>query len=160
MSIPKLTDVVALWRDTIIADATLAGYCTGTLGAALNVYVGVDEKNPPKIGNAPFLVIVPIGTRPGYQEDQHTWSIGIHIGIEDATFSDYQGNGAVEMRGVYRIDQMYTYVQAALDAIAAQKNVTADMIQFTVECNAFPLIQAQALIECRLPNTIGINISL
>jgi hypothetical protein len=160
MSIPSLSSLVGLWRDTLVADSALSTYCTGTLGGALKVYVGLDEKNPPMISNCPFLVIVPQGTRPGYQEDMHSWSVVIYLGINDGMFSDYQSKGATEMRGFHRIDSMWNLVQTALDGLATTTNVTADMIQYQVNMEAFPLIQASAMIQARLPNTIGINIAL
>lgn len=160
MSIPSLSSLVSLWRDTLVADSTLATYCTGTLGAALKVYVGLDEKNPPKISDCPFLVIEPIGSRPGDQEDQHSWSVGIHLGINDGTFSDYQGKGATEMRGFHRIDTMWGHVQSALDGLSTTTNLATDTIQYSVNMEAFPLIQASGLIESRLTNTLGINIAL
>lgn len=160
MSIPSLSDLVALWRDTLVADAAISSYCTGTLGATRKIFVGLDEKNPPKISDCPFIVIVPIGTRPGDQEDQHAWSVGIHIGINDGTFSDYQSKGATEMRGFHRVDELYNLVQASLDALSTSKNLATDVIQYTVNMEAFPLVQASGIIESRLTNTIGINITL
>jgi hypothetical protein len=160
MSIPSLSSLVGLWRDTLVADSALGTYCTGTLGGTLKVYVGLDEKNPPTIAQCPFLLINPMGTRPGYQEDMHSWSVGIHLGINDGTYSDYQSKGATEMRGFHRIDAMWNLVQNALDGIASTTNVSADLIQYAFNAEGFPLIQASGMIEARLPNTIGINIAL
>ena len=160
MSIPSLSDLCALWRDTLVADSAISTYCTGTLGATRKIYLGFDEKNPPKISDCPFIVIIPIGTRPGDQEDQHAWTVGIHVGINDGTFSDYQSKGATEMRGFHRVDYLWNLVQDSLGTLSSAKNLATDTIQYQIIMEAFPLVQASGLIEARLTNTIGINITL
>ena len=160
MSKPSLSDLVSLWRDTLIADAAIAAYCTGTLGKAMSWFVGFDQKNPPTISDAPFCVLIPVGTRPGIMESEFGWTVELDLGINDGTFSDYQSKGAMEMRGAHRIDYLYNLCQDALDGIAASKNISADMITYNVNLDTFPLILAQATIESRFSNTIGAEISL
>jgi hypothetical protein len=161
MTIPAIMDLAGLWRDTLRDYTPLTSYCTGTMGKALSIYVGLDPKDPPDISDCPLIIIVPSGTRPGRMESDNTYGIELHMGINDGTFSDWQSkNVAAEMRGLYRMDTMWGHIQDALSAIAASKNLTDDVIQYSLNTEAFPLIQAQAIIESRLPNTIGVSITL
>jgi len=160
MSIPSLIDIMELWRDTINNSTTLDSYCQTTFGQSFSVFVGLDPKNPPKISQAPFLLVVPDNLDSGLTVGAHNYNVIVHIGIKDDEYSDFQSNGTSEMRGIYRINQMWEYVWDDIETAANGKNLIADRLSYSINTDAFPLIQAMGMIGSSLPNTIGVNITL
>lgn len=160
MSVPTLADLIANWRDVLLNYSPLTSYCTNTLGSSLTLFVGLDDKNPPKISECPFILIDPVGSQSGISDAEFSWGSVIHMGIEDNTYSDYNSTGATEMRGFYRIDTIWNHIKDALEADALGKNLMMDSAQYTIMTEALPLIQAKAQIEARFTNTIGANFTL
>jgi len=160
MSIPSISQLVALYRDTLVADTDLQTFCTDNFSKACTHYVGLDVKKLPGRAQAPFLSLVPRAQVDGQADAMFVWSIDVYMGVDSNVYSDYQGTGSNEMKGLYLCDEMKGIVKDALDALAGSKNLTMDSVSFTLDSDTFPLVVGTMSIESRFTNTIGVSFSL
>lgn len=72
--------VARAWRDALRGDAGLNDYCQREFGALPRLYLGVDERNLPGAADAPYVALVPFGTRGGPEADQARAVVRVAVG--------------------------------------------------------------------------------
>lgn len=160
MSVPTITNLLELWRDTLVADSAISTFCTTNFSTACTFYVGMDIKNLPGEANAPFLILQPQTQIDGQSDPTLVWAIDIFLGVSSSIFADYQSKGANEMKAIYLLDEFKGLVMTALEALAASRNLVTDSVSFTFDTDTFPLVVGTLSIESRYTNTIGASFSL
>lgn len=152
-----MTNVLQLYRDTLLADSALNTFCTTNFGGMATVYVGFNEAKPPGVSECPFIVISPEGLSDGPQVDEHSYRTVVYCGILKAELTT--DTNLVEQDGLYLLDGFVEAVWAALEE--ASSNVPAVSRELQIDTQSqFPLLTASMRIVMQASNLLNGSMEL
>jgi hypothetical protein len=115
-----LNEIISHLRDDLAASAEIALWAVDAYGRTHKVYVGIDMRNPPAVGDYPCLSLAMLGKTAGLAADQIEHSIGITCGIYDEAVATNLDANSIEYAGVQHIEEYRKLVEtAAVVCVAA-----------------------------------------
>lgn len=130
-------DIIVKLRDAIVAYEPLHTWCRTTYNKDLKFVVGADERNEQAHEDAPFIVLVPDMDSTGITATELTSMFSIDIGVLNPEFSDYNGIGAIEMKGLYELIEMADHVVNCIKDMALSCEMFVDDIDFQYNSGVF-----------------------
>ena len=125
----KTTDVLAFFRDGIIADTDLDTFCQTNYSSDINIFTGIDPRHPLGMDDCPYVVISPIGGSEGEENRTITFSLELEFAIVDRVYADINSNGAKEMQGFFKLDELGYLIRQAIYNLSGS-NIIADEVVY------------------------------
>ena len=148
----NVNTLVTSLRDAIHDDAATKAWCQTNYGQDQQVFVGIDTRNPPEMGQYPLVHIFPLTKRAGGGTQEH--SVGITCGIYDDDMRTTSKANVVELEGVQNLESFRKLVESAIDDIDfGDVNWLADMsVSYeTIEFFPYFLCSMELRIDAEIP---------
>jgi|GEM_PF-1766566 len=136
-------------RDALVADRDLALWCYDTYGKRPDVWLDMDERNPPKSGDYPLIAILGISQVRGDDKREIAWEVWLGVAIEQNTvlIEEVADVLSIELgithtityTGMYEIE---TFRELCEDALYRARIAAADSDSESVPLNDYPLFSS------------------
>lgn len=130
-------DIIVAVRDAILAYEPLHTWCRSTYNSDLKLVIGADERQEQNREDTPFIVLVPDMDSTGVTAPELTSMFSLDLGVWNSEFSDYNGIGAVEMKGLYELIEMADHIVNCLKDMALNCELIVDDINFQYNSGVF-----------------------
>lgn len=145
------------WAGILVADKDLQDFCDEKYGKGPTVYIGFNEKNPPKITDCPVIIIFPGNKDEGLEQDVFTYRISVGWSIVNDT-ADTSTPGIVEYMGVEEADALGQIIWSALAEASPGNPISR--VYYDLEAVAwFPQIPGRMDLEIDIMPPFGGSIS-
>ena len=145
-------------RDGIARDPDVAAWSELTYGQAHHVFVGLDEKDPPKSSEYPAVLIHPTDKAAGEDEEHITHGIAIETGVYDEAKETLPDINVTEMLGVKRSESFRKLVEAAALTAADSLGLRPSSLRATYSgTEIYPYFLASMELSFVQPTTMGMD---
>ena len=153
------TQVIEKYRNLILNTSSINTWCNANYSKNLSVFVGYNMEDSPKVSDAPFCVIVPITYERGNSNDEYRFTLEFNIGVYNRTYSNFNGNGALEWKGLYHADALTELIIGALESDIS--NASVDIVGYNLEdLSIYPTAIATLDVDISITNVLGGTITI
>lgn len=108
-------DIAFAWAKALASNTDLAAFCVQRFGKAQSVVLGFDPVEQRGEPDVPFLLVIPMTDRGGFEAEQAHSTVLVVLGLDDAeTVQD--ASGAQIVRGFESLKLFETAARAVLGA--------------------------------------------
>jgi hypothetical protein len=151
--------ITANAKTTIRNNAAFNAWCIENFGKQAKIFIGIDEGNPPRQEDCPFVAISCPQRMAGVEADTIVYQMIVTFGVTSEDVS-IDTNGDQTLIGLTLMSQMWEKLWLALVA-GFSDNVFLSEEDTTLEgVITFPMFIGASQININIPNLIGAEITL
>jgi hypothetical protein len=152
MNINTLLDDLS---NAIAVDSETATWCQSTYGRDHQVYVNLDDREPPAASGCPYVTLWPDSKKVGRGIGQKQHTIEVVCVIHDESSRTRSEDNVIEYEGVKRLETFRKHVETAIAAVD-MGNALLDELDIEYDpVSEFPFMAADMVITITDEWTIG-----
>lgn len=101
-------------RDAIASDSTIESWCIANYHRSHKVYLGMDHRDPPDVGDYPLIHLYPTKKITGWDLDRQEFRIGATCGLCDDDLRQITSSNVIEYESIQYVEDFRKYVENAI----------------------------------------------
>lgn len=149
-----LTSVLQAWRDVLKGSAEVKAWCQEKYGKDPKIFVGVNEKRPPKDTDCPFIVLMALPKTEGLENSPYTYSFLVGWSVLNKEITDI--DGVIEYPGLYETDELGQMIWGLIQAASSEH--PCSQMEYDINADSMDLLPqfpGAMLIDIEVTPAIG-----